>query len=293
VRGRGDCVDTAEEAMTPDPNAQEQFEELLKDDSGVVVPPSSSGGEPHKLHVLTALLNKYKAVIRPPATARREAADYEAKIQRVMRLTEGIRPEPSPQRSTLNPQPSTISRLRDFLSFDWARPAVLVPVVACALVVVGLTLVTVINRQAHKRNTLLVLSCIPAESVAQQFILRGGATSQVRSAEVTSAVLGAVSDRFPAGAVTNRYTAAETVLSGPAEKYPADVLQHVTQRFVILVVRVPKAEGSQLELRLYDTSKKALVLAKKIEASDPDELREAVKSGAKSLLHEGLPRQNR
>jgi hypothetical protein len=141
-----------------------------------------------------------------------------------------------------------------------------------------------VERAGQSRHTLLVLNCIPANLVAQQFVLRGGATSQVRSAEITSAVLGAVSGRLPAGSVTNRYTTAEAALGGPADTYPADVLQGVAERFVIVVARVPKADGSQLELRLYDTKKKALVVAKKIEASDPDELREALANVSKVLL---------
>jgi hypothetical protein len=89
--------------------------------------------------------------------------------------------------------------------------------------------------------------------------------------------------------VTNRYTTADTAPAGPADTYPADMLQQVAQRFVILVIRVPKADGSQLELRLYDTSKKALVLAKKIEASDPDELREAIANVAKMFAGKIVP----
>jgi len=263
--------------MKPDPDAQEQFEALLKSDSGVVVPPSPAGSEQHKLHVLTALLRKYKALVRPPVTAKHDATGYEAKLQRVMRLTEGIRPEPPPRRDVLAP-------LREFLSFDWMRPAVLVPVAASALLVAALMISIVVERAGQSRHSLLVLNCIPANAIAQQFVLRGGTTSQVRSAEITSTVLGAVSDRFPAGSVTNRYTTAEAAFGGPADTYPADALRGVAERFVIVVARVAKAEGSRLELRLYDTKKKTLVLAKKIEASDPDELREALANVSKALL---------
>lgn len=268
--------------MNPDPDAQEQFEALLKNDSGIVVPPSPAGSEQHKLHVLTALLRKYKALVRPPATAKHDATGYEAKVQRVMRLTEGIRPEP-PERQDI------LALLTTFLSFDWMRPAVLVPVAASALFVAALMISIVVERAGQSRNNLLVLNCIPADSIVQQFVLRGGATSQVRSAEVTSAVLGAVSNRFPAGSVTNRYAAADALLGITADTYPADALRGVAERFVIVVARVPKAEGGQLELRLYDTKKKTLVLARKIEASDPAELREAVANIARTFSGEILP----
>ncbi len=263
--------------MKPDPDAQERFEELLKSDSGIVVPPSPVGNEQHKLHVLTALLHKYKALVRPPVTAKHDATGYEAKVQRVMRLTEGIRPERTPRRDFF-------AQLTAFLSFDWMRPAVLVPAAVCALLVAALMISVVVERAGQSRNSLLVLNCIPADSIVQQFVLRGGATSQVRSAEITSAVLGAVSNRFPAGSVTNRYAAADAMLGITADTYPADALRGVTERFVIVVARVPKAEGSQLELRLCDTKKKTVILARKIEASDPDELREAVANVSKALL---------
>ena len=100
--------------MNPDPDAQEQFEELLKNDSSIVVPLSPGGNEQRKLHILTALLNKYKSLVRPPATARRETADYEDKVKRVMLLTKGIRPKP-PLHLFL------LASLRYFLSFGWTR----------------------------------------------------------------------------------------------------------------------------------------------------------------------------
>lgn len=271
--------------MKPDPDAQEQFEALLKSDSGIVVPPSPGGSEQHKLHVLTALLHKYKALVRPPVTAKHDATGYEAKVQRVMRLTEDIRPERTPRRDFF-------AQLTTFLSFDWMRPAVLVPAAVCALLVAALMISVVVERAGQSRNSLLVLNCIPADSIAQQFVLRGGATSQIRSAEVTSAVLGAVSNRFPAGSVTNRYAAADAVLGVTVDAYPTDALRGVTERFVIVVVRVPKAEGSQLELRLYDTKKKAVILAKKIEAADPDELREEIVAAAKFITGK-VPASNR
>ncbi|MFA5189560.1 MAG: hypothetical protein WC740_02480 [Verrucomicrobiia bacterium] len=271
--------------MKPDPDAQERFEELLKSDSDVVVPPSPAGSERHKLHVLTALLRKYKALVQPPVTAKHDATAYEAKVQRVMQLTEGIRPEP-PSRQDI------LAQLTAFLSFDWMRPAVLVPAAVCALLVAALMISVVVERAGQGRHTLLVLNCIPANAIAQQFVLRGGATSQVRSAEITSAVLGAVSNRFPAGSVTNRYAAADAMLGVTVDAYPADALRGVAERFVIVVARVPKAEGSRLELRLYDTKKKAVILAKKIEAADPDELREEIVAAAKFITGK-VPANNR
>ncbi|MCX6898930.1 MAG: hypothetical protein NT105_09535 [Verrucomicrobia bacterium] len=271
--------------MNPDPEAQERFEELLKDDSGVVAPPSPAGSEQQKLHLLTALLKKYKALVRPPATAKHDATGYDAKVQRVMQLTDGIRPEPPSRQGIL-------AELTAFLSFDWMRPAVLVPVAASALLVAVLMISIVVERAGQSRHSLLVLNCIPANVVAQQFVLRGGATSQVRSAEVTSAVLGAVSNRFPAGAVTNLYAAADAMLGITADTYPADALRGVAERFVIVIARVPKAESSQLELRLCDTKKKTVILAKKIEASDPDELHEEVIAVAK-LMTGKVPASNR
>jgi hypothetical protein len=268
--------------MKPDNESQEQFEELLKEDSGVVMPPSPGESEQRKLHVLTALLKKYKAAVRPPATAKYDATGYEAKVRQVMLATEGVRPEPPPRSDFL-------AELTAFLSFDWMRPAVLVPVAASALLVAAMMISIFVERAGQSRHTLLVLNCIPANLVAQQFVLRGGATSQVHSAEVTTAVLGAVSNRFPAGSVTNRYTTAEAAFGGPVDTYPADVLKGVVERFVIVVARVPKADGSQLELRLYDTKKKTVILAKKIEASDPDELRETITATARSFSGGMLP----
>ena len=73
--------------MTPDPNAQQRFEELLKDDSGVVVPSSPAESDQHKLHILTAVLNKYKTVIRPPATVRSTPPDNDSSFSSVCSLS--------------------------------------------------------------------------------------------------------------------------------------------------------------------------------------------------------------
>ncbi|MBI5394865.1 MAG: hypothetical protein HZA91_06155 [Verrucomicrobia bacterium] len=272
--------------MKPDPEAQERYEELLKSDSGIVVPPSPAGGEQHKLHILTALLNKYKAAVRPPVTARHDATGYEARIQRVMRLTEGIRPEPPARRDYLAP-------LRQFLSIDWARPVVWVPIAVSAMLVAGLTVFLVNNQMGEGRHTLLVMNCIPADSVAQQFVLRGGTTTQVRSAEITTSVLSVVGSKFAPDALATRYADAQEHPAGPATTYPEALLRGTLQRYALIIARAPTADGGQLELRLYDTKKKALVAAKRIEASDPDELREVVRSGAESLLRRALPHGNR
>lgn len=272
--------------MKPDNESQERFEELLKNDSGLVVPPSPGESEQHKLHILTALLRKYKAAVRPPATAKHDATGYEAKVQRAMRLTEGIRPEPPPRQDIL-------AQLTAFLSFDWMRPAVLVPVAASAVLVAALMISVVVERAGQSRHSLLVLNCIPADSVAQQFVLRGGTTSHVRSAEVTSAVLGALSGRFPAGSVTNRYTTAEAALGGLADMYPAEMLQGVAERFVIVVARVPKADGGQLELRLYDTQKRSLVAARTIDAADVEEFKDVVSSATRFLTGKVMPDERR
>lgn len=268
--------------MKPDPEAQQRFEELLKSDSGIVVPPAPGDSDQHKLHILTALLNKYKAAVRPPVTARHGATCYEAKIQRVMRLTEGIRPEPPARRDYFAP-------LRQFLSLDWARPAVWVPIAVSALFVAGLTVLLVNNQARGGRPTLLVMNCIPADSVAQQFVLRGGTTTQVRSAEITTSVLGVVGNKFAPDALATRYSDAQEYPAGPAAAYPDALLRDTAQRYALIIARAPKAEGDQLELRLYDTKKKALVAAKRIEASDPDELREAVRMGAELLLRGTVP----
>ncbi len=268
--------------MKPDPEAQQRFEELLKNDSGPVVPPAPGDNDQHKLHILTALLNKYKAGVRPPLTAKHDATGYEAKIQRVMRLTEGIRPEPPARRDYLAP-------LRHFLSLDWARPAVWVPIAVSALLVAGLTILLVNNQAGRGRPTLLVMNCIPADSVAQQFVLRGGTTTQVRSAEITASVLGVVGNKFAPDALATRYADAQEYPAGPAATYPEALLRGTSQRYALIIARASKAEGGQLELRLYDTKKKTLVAAKRIEASDPDELREAIAYAARAFAAEISP----
>ncbi len=268
--------------MKPDPDAQEQFEALLKDDSGIVVPPSPGGSEQHKLHVLTALLRKYKALVRPPVTAKHDATGYEAKVQRVMRLTEDIRPERPPRSDFL-------AELTAFLSFDWMRPAVLVSVAASALLVAALMISIVVERAGQSRNSLLVLNCIPANVVAQQFVLRGGTATQIKSLEITAAVMNTLTNTSALSSIVSQYSEAQEYPGGPASAYPEALLQGTKQHFVIVVARVPKAEGGQLELRLYDTKKKTLVLATKIEASDPDELRETVANIARTFSGEIFP----
>jgi hypothetical protein len=266
--------------MDADPKSQKNFEKLLQDESSIVVPSPTDAVQSHgeadeqrKLHALTAILLRFKAVLFTPAASDFETQEYEAKIHRVMALTERIRPAPQHE-----------SSLRRFLSFDWLTP---VWALAGAAILLAAVILTALNPSSASRtsgNPILLVNCISDTSTLGQFPMRGQPPTQIRPMDLTAALLTVLSNQFGSASVSTRTSelSDQPLLSSSA--YPEALPHRTRQPFALLLSESPNKERHELLLQLFDTKGKKLISTRRLDATDPANLLTNVITAAESLL---------